>query len=268
MRKVILQGTLGDKFGSYWEIDANTYQEIFACIEANYPSFRKELIDIAEAGGDLDIQSGEKFLDVEEMFYPVDSETIIITPLPAGAKSGGAKIMAAIAIVVLAFVISPVLGTFTAAAAGQVGATYFALTAAFLLAANLALTGIAQLLAPDPSVDVNDQDYLFSGPENTIAAGSVVPVLFGEMIVGGVVISSGIGASYGPSGHVGSGGNNGTFTLGVLPSNFPVISMFTPGITNITPYVPPTFGGLNIFDNAISTIIDSPYPAYDGSEAQ
>ena len=65
MRKVILQGTLGDKFRSYWEIDANTYQEIFACIEANYPSFRKELIDIAEAGGDLDIQSGEKFLEVE-----------------------------------------------------------------------------------------------------------------------------------------------------------------------------------------------------------
>lgn len=269
MRKVILQGTLGDKFGSYWEIDANTYQEIFACIEANYPSFRKELIDIAEAGGDLDIQSGEKFLEVEEMFYPVDSETIIITPLPAGAKSGGAKIAAAIAIVVLAFVISPVVGTFAAAAAGQVGLTYFALTAAFLLAANLALTGIAQLLAPDPSVDTNDQDYLFSGPENTVAAGSVVPVLFGEMIVGGVVISSGIGASYGPSGHVGIGGfPSNPFTLGLLPSNFPIVSVPIPGITNITPYVPPNSGNLNVFDDPINIITDFPYPAYDGSESR
>jgi predicted phage tail protein len=266
MRKVILQGTLGDKFGSFWEIDANTYQEIFSCIEANYPSFRKELIDIAEAGGDLDIQTGEKFLEVEDMFYPVDADTVVITPIPAGAKSGGAKIMAAIAIVVLAFVISPVLGTFAAASAGTVGATYFALTAAFLLAANLALTGIAQLLAPDPSVDTNDQDYLFSGPENTIAAGNVVPVLFGEMIVGGVVISSGIGASYAPSGHVGIGGiPTNPFTLGVLPSNFPIVSIPMPGIITITPHYPSSTG---IVENPITIIIDTPYPAYDGTEAR
>lgn len=269
MRKVILQGHLGDKYGSSWEIDANTYQEIFSCIEANYPSFRKDLIDIVEAGGDLDIQSGEKFLDVEELFYPVDSDTIIITPLPAGAKSGGAKIVAAIAIVALAFVLSPVSSVFAAAAAGQVGATYFALTAAFLLAANLALTGIAQLLAPDPSVDTNDQDYLFSGPENTIAAGNVVPVLFGEMIVGGVVISSGIGASYGPSGHIGIGGiPSNPFTLGVLPSNFPIVSVPMPGITTIIPYYPPTTTDGTLSPNPVTIIVDDPYPAYDGTEAR
>jgi predicted phage tail protein len=271
MRKVLLLGTLGDKYGSSWEIEANTYQEIFSCIEANYPSFRKDLIEIAEAGGDLDIQTGDKFLEVEDMFYPVDADTVVITPIPAGAKSGGAKILAAIAIVTLAFVLSPVLGpgsVFAAAAAGQVGATYFALTAAFLLAANLALTGIAQLLAPDPSVDTNDQDYLFSGPENTIAAGNVVPVLFGEMIVGGVVISSGIGASYAPSGHVGAGPGStpiNPFTLGVLPSNFPIVSMPMPGITMISPFNA-TPGNLSVTE--ISIIVDTPYPAYDGTEAR
>lgn len=267
MKKVILQGHLGDKYGSSWEIDANTYQEIFSCIEANYPSFRKDLIDIIESGGDLDIQSGEKFLDAEELFYPIDSDTVIITPLPAGAKSGGAKIMAAVAIVALAFIISPVTGTFAAAAAGQAGATYFALSAAFLLATNLALTGISQLLAPDPSVDTNDQDYLFSGPENTIAAGNVVPVLFGEMIVGGVVISSGVGASYGPAGHVG-GIDTNPFTLGVLPSNFPIVSVPMPGITSITPFYPPTPGSTGVSENPITIIVDDPYPAYDGTEAR
>lgn len=264
MRKVILQGHLGDKYGSYWEIDANTYQEIFSCIEANYSSFRKDLIDIAEAGGDIDIQSGEKFLEVEDMFYPVDSETIVITPLPAGAKSGGAKILAAIAIVALAFIASPVLGTFAAAAAGQIGATYFALTAAFLLAANLAITGMAQLLAPDPSVDTNDQDYLFSGPENTVAAGNVVPVLFGEMIVGGVTISSGIGANHGAYGHVGGG-----FDFNIAWSDnalgLPFISLPINSVTSITPYTPPT---PNLTDNPTvpdftAYLVDNPYQSYD-----
>lgn len=269
MRKVILQGHLGDKYGSSWEIDANTYQEIFSCIEANYPSFRKDLIEIVESGGDLDIQSGEKFLDVEELFYPVDSDTIIITPLPAGAKSGGAKIFAAIAITVATFVILGPAGV-QAVLAGKAGAwAQLGLQATFLLSANLALTGISQLLAPDPSVDTNDQDYLFSGPENTIAAGNVVPVLFGEMIVGGVVISSGVGASYGPAGHVGIGGiDTNPFTLGVLPSNFPIVSVPMPGITSITPFYPPTPGSTGVSENPITIIVDDPYPAYDGTEAR
>jgi predicted phage tail protein len=268
MRKVILLGTLGDKYGSNWEMEADTYQEIFSCIEANYPSFRKTLIDIAEAGGDLDIQSGDKFLEVEEMFYPVDSDTIIITPIPSGAKSGGAKILAAIAIVALAFILSPVVATFVAAGAGTVGATYFALTAAFLIAANLAMTGIMQLLAPDPSVDTEDKDYLFGGPENTVAEGNVVPVLFGEMIVGGVTISSGVGASYGPSVHVGFGSGL-PLILGGFPAQFPLISFGITGITNISPFNPPT---PNLTDNPITTpipfVVDTPYPAYDGTEAR
>jgi predicted phage tail protein len=272
MRKVILLGTLGDKYGSNWEMEADTYQEIFSCIEANYPSFRKTLIDIAEAGGDLDIQSGDKFLEVEEMFYPVDSDTIIITPIPSGAKSGGAKILAAIAIVALAFILSPVLGPgsiYAAAAAGQFGATYFALTAAFLIATNLAIVGIMQLLAPDPSVDTEDKDYLFGGPENTVAEGNVVPVLFGEMIVGGVTISSGVGASYGPSVHVGFGSGL-PLILGGFPVQFPLISFGITGITNISPFNPPTPNLTDnpLVSNPITIIVDTPYPAYDGTEAR
>jgi predicted phage tail protein len=270
MRKVILLGTLGDKYGATWEMEADTYQEVFSCIEANYPSFRKTLIDIAEAGGDLDIQSGDKFLEVEDMFYPVDSDTIVITPIPSGAKSGGAKILAAIAITVAAFLILGPQGV-AAVLKGSAGAfAQIGLQATFLLATNLAMVGIMQLLAPDPSVDTNDQDYLFSGPENTIAEGNVVPVLFGEMIVGGVTISSGIGASYGPSVMVGGTGRDFPLVnLGGFPVQFPAISFGITGITNISPFYPPT---PNLTDNPITTpitiVVDTPYPAYNGTEAR
>lgn len=72
------------------------------------------------------------------------------------------------------------------------------------LGVNLALTGLQQLMAPDPSVDTNEQDYLFSGPQTTVASGNPVPILCGEMIIGGILMSSGIipGTSF-TYGHIG-----------------------------------------------------------------
>jgi predicted phage tail protein len=243
MRKVILQGFLGDKYGTVWDIDANTYPEVFSCIEANYPTFRKDLIEFAEAGGDLDIQTGDKFIEVEDMLYPIENNTIIITPVPTGGKSGGAKILAAIAIVAVTFIILGPAGVAAALSGGMGLTAQIAVATALSVSLNLAMTGIQQLLAPDPSVDTNDQDYLFSGPENTVASGNVVPVLFGEMIVGGVVMSSGIGASYGSYGHIGFG--SGTGLSSVLYNDFystsPYIQRRVTGVTTISPFAPPTF---------------------------
>jgi hypothetical protein len=78
-------------------------------------------------------------------------------------------------------------------AAGASFSLSFAGLALAGLATSLALQGLQQIMAPDPSVDsgigAND-DYLFDGAKNTIAQNNVVPVLFGEMIVGGVLIST------------------------------------------------------------------------------
>ena len=59
------------------------------------------------------------------------------------------------------------------------------------VATNLALTGITQLLAPGPESDGDKNDsYLFSGPSNNGKQGLPVPILYGELIVGGMPISS------------------------------------------------------------------------------
>jgi predicted phage tail protein len=190
MRHVILQGHLGDKYGSSWDIKAKNFRDIFSCIDANYPGFRQDLIDLALAGGDIDVQLGNTFLDAEDLFFPIGTkDTVVITPIPAGAKSGSAKILAAVALVALTFAISPVVGTF---AAGKMSATMAYLLVTYGIAANLAMVGLEQLMTPDPSVDDTEEDYLFSSAENTVASGNPVPVLLGELIVGGTVISSGI----------------------------------------------------------------------------
>ena len=56
----------------------------------------------AEAGVGYEIRRGQEFLESEEeLFLSLNDEDIIITEVPAGAKSAGAKILAAIAIVVV-----------------------------------------------------------------------------------------------------------------------------------------------------------------------
>lgn len=145
--------------------------------------------------------------DVEEFLHPVTKDTIIITPIATGSSSGTAKIIAAIAIVALVWW-NPVGWAMaggmagSAAAAGTLGAGFSMVAAGASMsmmnlmlmgvAVSLATTGIQQLMAPDPSVDQNDTNYLFDGPENTVVSGSPVPILCGEMMVGGIVISSGV----------------------------------------------------------------------------
>ena len=68
-----------------------------------------------------------------------------------------------------------------------------------LIGGALILGGVAQLLTPTPKVPTgpdtqNDprKSYSFSGIQNTSRQGVPVPIVYGETIVGSVVISAGI----------------------------------------------------------------------------
>ena len=58
-----------------------------------------------------------------------------------------------------------------------------------MLAVNLALTGMQQLMAPDPSVDDGPENYLFNGAGQNIQEGDPVPLLYGELRVPGRPVS-------------------------------------------------------------------------------
>jgi len=65
-----------------------------------------------------------------------------------------------------------------------------------LLGVSLVLGGVAQLLTPTPKISKDEADprksFSFSGIQNTSRAGVPVPVVYGETLVGSVVISAGI----------------------------------------------------------------------------
>ena len=85
------------------------------------------------------------------------------------------------------------MGAETVAVGGGVVAGSLTLpgSMAILLAANLALAGIQQIMAPDPAVDKNDgtTNYLFSGGASNAKEGDPIPLLYGELRVPGRPIS-------------------------------------------------------------------------------
>lgn len=178
MQKVKLVGEIA-KFGNSWETNCANISDIFKLIDCQTPGFRQHLVEGAEAGVGYTIKRGEDYLEEgEELLLSLNDEDIIITEIPAGAKSGGAKIIAGAILIALSFV--PGLQQFSMRLA----------VAMFTVGANLAVQGVAQLMAPGPETDKKQEEgYLFQGPQNNIQQGLPVPVCYGELLVGGAPIS-------------------------------------------------------------------------------
>lgn len=201
-RKVILEGELGDKYFREKDIVADTFTDVFRCLEANYGDFMQYLADCHEKGIGFILHIEDKPVSDEvELLIKNPAGTMTITPAPAGAK-GALKIIAAIAIIVVTAGWGATLaagGTFGSAfasfAAFKAGLAAAAGTLGGLLAlgvaVSLALTGIQEMMAPDPATDKTskDKDNVFQGADQTIVEGDPVPVLYGKLRIPGRPIS-------------------------------------------------------------------------------
>lgn len=120
----------------------------------------------------------------EQLHYPVgDGEDIRIVPIIGG--SGGSGIWQALAGVAL------------------IGASFLTgglLTPVLLgLGASLALGGVAQMISPTPTLPTGPdsegdprKSYSFSGIQNTARQGVPVPVVYGRMLIGSIMVSQGV----------------------------------------------------------------------------
>lgn len=193
LRNVYLEGELGTKFVKEFQVEASRPSEVFQCLDCNFPEFKQYMIGCADKDLGFTIEVGDSSIESEdELLLTLQDGDMVITPIPAGSKSGGAKILAAV-FIVAAIIIT---GGYAAAAGmtwGQgIGSVLASIPGQLAagLAINLALTGIQQLMAPDPSVDSDsDESYLFNGPQQNIVEGDPVPVLYGQLKVPGQPIS-------------------------------------------------------------------------------
>ena len=188
MRNIYLEGELGDRYGGELAANVDSVRDAFRLIEANYPDFKTYLVSCHEKDIGFTVEvAGEVIEKEQDLIFPIQSGDIVISPIPAGSKSGGAKILAAIVIIAATFVIGPGAGaSFEALAAGAATAAEIATIVAVQLSLSLAMTGIQQLMAPDPATDSDEPaSYMFNGSEQNVIEGDPVPILYGELRVPG-----------------------------------------------------------------------------------
>jgi predicted phage tail protein len=218
VREVKLYGALAKFVGQRrFLAEINSAGEAIRMLLANFPGLEQHM---ADQHYKVIVDNYES--ELEEINNPA-SQRIQIVPVLGGAGGGAGKIVAGVALVAAAILLAPA----GAAVLGIAGAGGGAATAAgFTLgiaAANLAATvgvalilgGVSQLISPTPQLGTigplggvggtgrrqtstegtefdPQESYSFSGIQNTSKQGVPVPLVYGETIVGSVVISAGI----------------------------------------------------------------------------
>jgi predicted phage tail protein len=199
LRKVYLEGEIAQKYGKVFDMNVSSIRDVFNILQANFEGVRHYLVDCERKGINFSFQVAGKSIDSDQdLILPIEEGDVLVSAVPAGSKSGGGKLFAALAIASL-FMIPGAIGA--AGASGVLGST----TAAGIttlniggnllagLAINLAITGLQQLMAPDPSTDTEEPaSYLFNGSQQNVVEGDPVPVLYGELRVPGQPINFGV----------------------------------------------------------------------------
>ena len=174
LRKLYLEGDMGEKYGRIAEVKATTVREVIQYLDANYNGIKKYLLDKQDKKIGFTIKIADKYVeDDRELLLPLDKGDIVITPVPVGSKAAF-KIILGIILVVIGLVVPALAGYLIPMGLGLIAA------------------GIAELMAPDPATDneeENKEGYLFQGAQQSVPEGNPVPVLYGELRVPGQAVS-------------------------------------------------------------------------------
>jgi predicted phage tail protein len=180
LRKIKLYGKLAKFIGHrVLEADVATAAEAVRFLVANWPE-----LEAPHGDQHYRVSIGTYDIDLEELHHPAGAAPISFVPVVAGAGAVG-RIIAGIALVAIGLFVPNNRHWRTWCGSILVG-----------VGASLILGGVAQLLTPTPKTSKDEGDprksFSFSGIQNTNRAGVPVPVVYGETLVGSVVISAGI----------------------------------------------------------------------------
>lgn len=204
MVTIRLLGEAGRRFGRRFQLAVKTPAEAVRALCVQIPGLREYMLTSTEAGINWRVVTEKaEGLDEEGLLWPL-SKRLVLAPIPVG-RGGVGKIVAGVALVALSFV------TFGAGAfAGAFVSGAWASSAAFGIGASLIFGGVAQLLTPTPkmpgvgvgpsglgssitsgrSMEEQLKSFTFDKSNANTMQGEVVPVLYGERIIGRLPVLS------------------------------------------------------------------------------
>jgi len=194
-RKLKLYGELAEFIGhKEFEIKVHNVSQAVSFLIHNFPEVESYMCPKY-----YQVKIGNYDIDESELGYPIGQEDIHFIPTISGAGRGIGKILLGAALIGAAFFVPQGLALSKGIGAGFGFAKAGALAKGLVyVGASLVLQGVSDLLfpLPEPQKFSSEEDpqlsFNFSGVQNTSRAGTPVPIVYGEIITGSVVISAAI----------------------------------------------------------------------------
>jgi|TARA_R100001460_G_scaffold19890_1_gene41220 predicted phage tail protein len=197
LRKVKLYGELAKFVGhKEFEVKVDTVGKAVSFLIHNFPGIESYM-----SPKYYQVKVGNYEIDKNEIDYPVGREDIHFIPMISGAGRGMGKILLGAVLIGIAIAAPGAGFAFGSKGVGFIatGAAPNALMAAIgNIGIGLTLMGVSEMLfpVPEPQKFNSEEDpqlsFNFSGVQNTSRAGTPVPIVYGEIITGSVVISAAI----------------------------------------------------------------------------
>ena len=170
--------------------DVNSAGEAMRFLLANWPELEKHI-----SGQVYKVKVGEYDIGEDELNHPSGCQDIKIIPVATGSRdfldsTFGKFVIAA------AFIAAPYLAP--ALAGTAIGATTLGAISTSI-GISFALSGASQLLFPPPAppniASINNpsnQNFAFSGIQQVSRVGTALPLAFGQVFCGSIVVSAGV----------------------------------------------------------------------------
>ena len=195
MRKIKLYGELA-KITGHKELDAvvNTTAQAVSFLVNNFPELEGHMADKY-----YQVLLEKENVNIDELHFPIGKSDIKFVPVVSGSGGIGKALLGGV-LIAASFGVGGLFTTPLAFGGGGIGfaAAGIGAKAAFGIGASLVLGGVSDMLFPTPKAPQfsSEQDprlsFHISGTQQTSRAGTPVPLVYGEIFTGSVVISSSI----------------------------------------------------------------------------
>ena len=197
LRKIKLYGELAEFVGhKEFEVQVDSLQKAVSFLVNNFAGIEKYMNPRY-----YQVKVGDYAVDETEILHPIGQEDIHFVPVITGAGRGFGKILLGAALIGIAFLMPVASGGLSLGAgikAGSLAKVGFMTKMVAGVGASLVLSGVSDMLFPLPDVPAyeDSQDprlsFSFGGTQQTGRSGTPVPLVFGEIFTGSVVISGSI----------------------------------------------------------------------------
>ena len=197
LRKIKLYGKLAEFVGhKEFEAEVSSVGNAVSFLLNNFPQLERHM-----SPNYYQVKVGDYDIDETEVHHPVGQQDIHFVPVIAGAGRGGlGKLLLGAVLIGAAFLMPAGAGLtlMQGIKAGSLAKVGFLTKTMLYVGASLALQGVTELLFPLPKDNGFDSEqdpklsFSFSGVQNTSRAGTPIPIVYGEIMTGSVVISAAI----------------------------------------------------------------------------